>query len=395
MAIIEFNPLRRIRGLQERLSGTALDAAVLFYSKSLYYYTGTTQPGFLVVGPDDYRLLVNKGMEHVPGETWLPPEKVAKGNFEAIVRTLEEWKIQGGALGMEIDVIPAALYLKAAKVLPRFKIADVSRLVLDQRKVKDREELSRIREACRILHQGHDRILAVLREGMTEMDLSAEIEDAHRRAGHEGQYFSRQFDFFMGRGVLASGENLSRIAGKVQSISGMGLSSALPLGASARVLKKGDMVVVDIPTLYRGYHSDQSRTYAVGSAPVSCRDLYRALREIADRTVECLKPGVSSEELYDKAFAFSREIGMEKYFMLLGGNPEPLSFIGHGVGLEVNEMPLVSRGNKDPIPEGAVLTLEMEMWKSDCEVVKLEDTIAVRAEGAEILTMTPRDLFEV
>jgi Xaa-Pro dipeptidase len=395
MGIPEFSPLRRIRGIQERLRGAAVDAVLLNYSKSVFYCTGTTQPSFLIVSPQDYHLLISKGIEHAFQETWLPAEKMSPSGLNGITDILKKWGIRGGVLGMELDVIPAVLYFRVAGMLPQFKIVDISKIILEQRKIKDEQELSYLREAARILHQGHERVMSVLRDGMTELELSAEVEDAHRRAGHEGQYFVRQWDFFMGRGVLASGENLSRIAGKVQSISGAGLSAAIPLGASARKIRKGDMVVVDIPTLYRGYHSDQSRTYVIGKAPASCRELYQGMREIADRTIQFLKPGVTCDDIYQMTFSIAREIGMEPYYLRLGGSPEPLLFVGHGVGLEVNELPLLSKGNTDVIQAGTVVTLEIEMWKSEMEVVKVEDTIAVHPEGAELLTISPRDLHEV
>jgi len=393
--IPEFSPLRRIRGVQERRGDIAVDALLLNYSKSLYYFTGTTQPSFLIVSPHDYHLLISKGIEHAFRETWLPAERVSPGGIDDIADILQRWGIRGGALGMELDVVPAALYLRMTRMLPQFRIVDVSKTVLEQRKIKDGQELAHLREAALILHAGHDRVMSVLREGMTELALSAEVEDAHRRAGHEGQYFVRQWDFFMGRGVLASGENLSHIAGKVQSISGAGLSAAIPLGASMRKIRKGDMVVVDIPTIYRGYHSDQSRTYVIGKAPASCRELYQGMREIADRTIQYLKPGVTCNDVYEMTFSIAREIGVEPYYLRLGGSPDPLSFVGHGVGLEVNELPLLSKGNSDVIQAGTVVTLEIEMWKSETEVVKVEDTIAVHSEGAELLTISPRELHEV
>lgn len=397
MGIQVFNPLRRIRGIQKRLGEAAVDAVLLNYSKSVYYCTGTTQPSFLVISPYDYQLLIMKGMEHVPCETWLPDDKItqAKGGYESIASLLKKHTIGAGILGMELDVVPTALYFKIAGMFPQFKIVDVSRVILEQRKIKDEQELAYLRDAARILHAGHERVMMVLRDGMTELELSAEVEDAHRRAGHEGQYFGRQWDFFMGRGVLASGENLSRIAGKVQSISGTGLSAAIPLGASARNIRKGDMIVVDIPTLYRGYHSDQSRTYVIGKAPHACRELYQGMMEIADRTIAFLKPGVTCDDVYQMTFSIAREIGMAPYYLRLGGSPDPLSFVGHGVGLEVNELPLLSKGNPDVIHAGTVVTLEIEMWKSEMEVVKVEDTIAVHPEGAELLTISPRDLHEV
>lgn len=395
MGIQKFSPLRRIRGIQEKLGNIAVDAVLLNYSKSVYYYTGTAQPSFLVLSPQDFHLLISKGIEHVPRETWIPAEKMSQSGLDGITDILKKWGIRGGVLGMELDVIPAVLYFRVVRMFPQFKIVDVSKAVLEQRKIKDEQELSHLREAARILHQGHERVMSVLRDGMTELELSAEVEDAHRRAGHEGQYFVRQWDFFMGRGVLASGENLSRIAGKVQSISGAGLSAAIPLGASARKIRKGDMVVVDIPTIYRGYHSDQSRTYVIGKAPRACRELYQGMREIADRTIQYLKPGVTCNDVYEMTFSIAREIGMEPYYLRLGGSPDPLSFVGHGVGLEVNELPLLSKGNPDVIQAGTVVTLEIEMWKSQKEVVKVEDTLAIHPEGAEILTISPRDLHEV
>lgn len=395
MEIPKFAPLRRIRDMQERMGNIAIDAALLNYSKSVYYFTGTTQPSFLIISPHEYHLLINKGIEHVPAETWLPDDSFGPGGFEGVLQILKRFGINGGVIGMELDVLPVALYFKIAGMLPEFRIVDVSRAVLEQRKIKDEMELAHLREAARILHAGHVRTLKVLRDGMTELELTCEIEDAHRRAGHEGQYFNRQWDFFMGRGVLASGENLSRIAGKVQSISGTGLSAAIPLGASTRVIRRGDMVVTDIPTLHRGYHSDQSRTYVVGKAPAVCRELYQGMREIADRTIAFLKPGVTCDDIYRLTFSIAREIGMEPYYLRLGGNPKPLPFVGHGVGLEVNELPLLSKGNLDMIQAGTVVTLEIEMWKSPTEVVKVEDTIAVHPEGAELLTISPRELHEV
>lgn len=397
MTVQEINPLQRITEFQRRMREGGLDAALLNYSKSLFYYTGTTQPSYLVVSPEDYRLLVLRGVEHVYGESWLPEEKITstgKGLNDA-VGLLKKWGVSQGMLGMELDVTPASLYLKTADAFRHFEITDLSDLVLGQRKIKDREELEKIREACRIVHEGHERILQVLCEGMTELELSSEIEDAHRRAGHEGQYFIRQFDFYMGRGPVASGDNLSRIAGKVQSITGVGLSPAVPLGASRRAIHRGDMIVVDIPTLYHGYHSDQSRTYSLGKAPESCRVLYRGLKEIADRILARLRPGTRCDEIYSWAVDLADELGFRPYFMRLGGCPEKLSFVGHGLGLEVNEPPLLSKHSKEVLQAGMVVTLEMEMWKTDREVVKLEDTLLLCENGVELLTITPRELHEV
>ncbi len=396
MGIKSFQPLDRISYIQGKMSDSGIDVIYLTYSKSVYYYTGTTQPAILLITPEDYRLMVINGFDFAIEETWINPDKVSPcRGAEDAKELLKRWKINSGTLGTELDILPTTSYFQLSKIFSEFRIVDISHLVLEQRKVKDAKEVENIREACRSVNQGHERILEVLREGMTELELSAEIEHAHRRAGHEGLYFIRQFDFFMGPGPLASGENLSKIAGRVQSITGVGLSHAIPLGASAKKIKKGEMVVVDIPTYYNGYHSDQSRTYVVGKSPESCRLLYEGMKEIADRVIMNLRPGVTCSDIYNMAMKFAAEVNMDSYFMRLGGNPRKLSFVGHGIGLELNEPPLLHKNNQEIFKEGNVVTLELEMWKSVGEVVKLEDTLLITSNGAEILTISPRNLHEV
>ena len=389
-------PLMRIKKLQKALSSTSADSLLLTYSRSTLYYAGTTHPSILIVTPEDYHLLVMRGFDRVLEETCLDTDRISSGKgYKDAKEWLKTRKIEQGTLGMELDILPATQYFKVSELFSEFGIIDISGLILEQRKTKDPQEIESTREACRIVHEGHLRILDVLREGMTELELSSEIEDAHRKAGHEGLYFIRQADFFMGLGPLASGVNLSKIAGKIQSITGVGLSPSIPIGASTKTINKGDMIVVDIPTHYRGYHADQSRTYVLGDPPDICRTMYDGMKEIADQIIEMLRPGISCDDLYKKAIKVAEEIGMSSYFMRLGVDPKKVPFIGHGVGLEVNEPPLLGNNNHEVLEEGMIIALELEMSASIGEVVKLEDTILITSDGVEVLTITPRDLHKV
>ena len=389
-------PLMRIKKLQKALSSTSADSLLLTYSRSTLYYAGTTHPSILIVTPEDYHLLVMRGLDRVLEETCLDTDRISSGKgYKDAKEWLKTRKIEQGTLGMELDILPATQYFKVSELFSEFGIIDISGLILEQRKTKDPQEIESTREACRIVHEGHLRIVDVLREGMTELELSSEIEDAHRKAGHEGLYFIRQADFFMGLGPLASGVNLSKIAGKIQSITGVGLSPSIPMGASTKTINKGDMIVVDIPTHYRGYHADQSRTYVLGDPPDICRTMYDGMKEIADQIIEMLRPGISCDDLYKKAIKVAEEIGMSSYFMRLGVDPKKVPFIGHGVGLEVNEPPLLGKNNHEVLEEGMIIALELEMSASIGEVVKLEDTILITSDGVEVLTITPRDLHKV
>jgi len=396
MGIRPFNPLKRIADLQERMAGAGMDILLLNYSRSVFYYTGTTQPSILVVTPKNYHLIVTSGFDSAIEETWLKPDRVSPGKgYEDMKGRLKRWGIESGRLGMELDILPTALYLRVSKMLPQLTMTDISKMVLDQRKIKDAKEVEDTRESCRVVHQGHARVLEVLHDGMTELELSAELENAYRRAGHEGFYFIRQFDFFMGQGVRAAGEKLSKIAGKVQSISGVGLSHSLPLGASLKKIRRGEIIVVDIPTYYQGYHCDQSRTYVVGKAPEACRSIYQGVKEIADRMIKALRPGIRCADAYETALGFANELRLEPFFMRLGKNHKKVPFIGHGVGLELNEPPMLGQNSDETIEEGMIFALELEMTNGPGEVVKLEDTLLMTSEGAQLLTLTPRDLHEV
>jgi len=389
-------PRKRIANLQHTMEDADVDAVLLSYSRSTLYYAGTTQPSILVITPEDYHLTVIRGMEWAMNETWLKSEKISPGNgYRDVKERLTGWKIEKGRLGLELDILPTGQYLQLLKLFSPLSIVDISKLILEQRKIKDVEEVEHTREACRIVHCGHQRILDVLREEMTELELSSEIEDAHRKAGHEGQYFIRQFDFFMGRGPVCSGANLSRIAGKVASISGVGLSPSIPMGASSKKIKKGETIVVDIPTHYRGYHADQSRTYVLGKPKDICRSMYDGMKEIADRIIDMLRPGLSSTHLYHVACTLAENMGMSSYFMRIGSDSRKVPFIGHGVGLEVNEPPLLGKDSHEVLEEGMIITLELEMCRSLGEVVKLEDMLLISSRGAEILTITPRDLHQI
>ncbi len=386
----------RIKKLQEALSSAGADGALLTYSRSTLYYAGTTHPSIFIVTPEDYHLLVMRGLDRVLEETCLDTDRISPGKgYKDAKEWLKTRKIEQGTLGMELDILPATQYFQVSELFSEFGITDISGLILEQRKTKDPQEIEYTREACRIVHEGHLRILDVLQEGMTELELSSEIEEAHRKAGHEGLYFIRPPDFFMGLGPLASGVNLSKIAGKIQSITGVGLSPSIPMGASTKTIKKGEMIVVDIPTHYHGYHADQSRTYVLGDPPDICRTMYDGMKEIADQIIEMLRPGIRCDDLYKEACNFAEELGIGSYFMRLGTDSKRVPFIGHGVGLEVNEPPLLGKNNHEVLEEGMIMTLELEMCASIGEVVKLEDMLLISSDGVEVLTITPRDLHQI
>jgi Xaa-Pro aminopeptidase len=386
----------RIRYLQEILRNEGLAGAVLFHSRDIFYYTNTAQPSYLVILPDEYALFVRRGYEIALAETWVDAGQIAsEGNLENIIRAMFPGPgVPGEKIGTELDLltIPRARALNRA--LRSRKLTDVSPHILHQRMTKDSSEISSIRKACRAIHSGHLAAVSVLRPGITELELAAAVENAHRLAGHEGCFFLRSSDFVTSRGPVASGPNLRHTSGTLYTLAGAGLSSAVPTGPSRRIIESSDLVLVDIPTCVEGYHADQSRMYAVGRAPSRAKELFERLREVADGIIEKIRPGFAVKELFHEAFLAAERTGLKDSFMMFD-NGSRAHFTGHGIGLEVNEPPLLSATSDVVFSPGMTIALELHLMEPDAYTLKLEDTLLVTGSAVEILTLSPRRLTEV
>jgi Xaa-Pro aminopeptidase len=379
----------RIAVLQREL-GKRDACAILSYSRNILYYTSTAQPAYLLVSPDEFHLFIKSGLEFALGEVSIGREKMSEerqlGKIRKLYPGIEKFK----SVGIELDILTAEQYISFKELFPQNDIFNVSPLVLEQRKTKDDTEIEKLRKACRAIHNGHEAVLAGLKEGMTELDLAALVENAHRQAGHEGIFFIRQPDFFMSRGPISSGANLFRNSGVVYTITGIGLSPAVPAGPSRKKIMRGEPVMIDIPVLVDGYHADQTRTYFIGEAGGKFESMYRDLKDIADHIIENMRQGIKGREIYRMALDRAKELGRENHFQSFGDKRSRL--VGHGIGLELNEPPVPSEYDDSPVNENYVICLDLHMMDRDTGVVKLEDMIWVKQDRNEILTISPREI---
>ncbi|HUH67079.1 MAG TPA: Xaa-Pro peptidase family protein [Syntrophales bacterium] len=389
-------PLDRINYLQKKLKEQDLAGALLAYSRNVFYYTGTAQPSYLAVLPDDYRLFVRSGYDFARKDVFQGIENVEEERRLDNISKKLSGKFQGGnrRIGTELDILTVEQFGQFRKAFHDCEFVNISPAILDERKTKDAGEIERIRAACRAIHQGHEAVLASLKEGVTELELAAAVENAHRLAGHEGIFFIRQPDFFMSRGPISSGENLFKTSGVVYTITGVGLSASVPAGPSRRRLAQGDLLMVDIPVHVGGYHADQTRTYCVGKAGTETMTMYNDLKAIADHLIERMKAGMKCSDIYKMAVEKAAALGRETQFQSFGGGKRS-RLIGHGIGIELNEPPIPSEYDNSPVDNGYVIALDMHMLDESAGVVKLEDMILIKEDGNEILTTTDRVLFEV
>ncbi|MRR37971.1 aminopeptidase P family protein, partial [bacterium] len=353
---------KRIKIFQRRLLDGGIDAALLVYSRDVLYYTGTAQPSCLLVTPDDYTLYVRSGFEFAVQDVFIGREKLAEERRieKVLAGALSRLAGRPGKIGTELDILTAEQYESLRKACPGADFVNISPVTLEQRKVKEPGEIERLRRACDAVHAGHEAVLATLREGVTELELAAAVENAHRLAGHEGIFFIRLPDFFMSRGPIGAGPNLLRNSGVVYTITGVGMSPAVPAGPSRRAIGRGETVIVDIPTLVDGYHADQTRTYCLGKADKAIHALYDDLRAVADQLIGAIRPGMRGSDVYQLAQQKADGLGRSAEFMSFGKG-KTSRILGHGIGLELNEPPILAGFDSSLIPEGCVVALDMHM----------------------------------
>ncbi|MGC9975284.1 MAG: Xaa-Pro peptidase family protein [Syntrophales bacterium] len=386
----------RIKIMQDKMRGLGLRGALLLYSRNILYYTGTAQPSYLVILPDDYFLFVRSGIDFALNDVFINKDKVKEER--RLVNIFKEIfsgpEAESKTIGTELDILTALQFQEIKETFGNYDFLNISPLVLEQRKTKNASEIEKIRKSCDAIHQGHEAVLSTLKDGVTELELAAAVENAHRLAGHEGIFFIRQPDFFMSRGPISSGANLFKNSGVVYTITGVGLSSSVPAGPSLRRISRGEPVIVDIPTLVEGYHADQTRTYCVGKAPEAIKSIYTDLKTIADHLISHIKPGMKCSEIYTAAIAKAKKLGRSEQFQNFGKGKKS-RIIGHGIGLELNEPPIPSEYDHTEVGEDYVIALDMHMMDETAGVVKLEDMILIGQGCNEILTKSPRELFEI
>ncbi len=382
---------KRLVQLQQQMAAAGIDAALLVHPRDVFYYAGTVRPSTLLVGPRETLLLVRRGLEYARAEATLGHVE-GGGSMDDVLAALRAQGKDGGTLGIEFDVVPAQLYQRMQQALVGWQLVDVSALVLAQRTVKDSAELAETERAAAIADAGHAALARILRAGLCELELAAEVERAIRLAGHEG-YQPLRHPAARGGGVfLMGGENLAVRGGYGLVVTGAGMSPASPFGPSHRPVRSGDLLVLDIGSTCGGYTADESRTYVVGAATPAQRALYDVALAVEEELLRRLRPGVTVSALYAAAEAVVAG-GAPPFFapgeLLLPG------FVGHGVGLELDEPPVLWARETSTIAEGMVLAVEVEInaprsgW-----MAKVEDTAHVTADGLRLLTHTPRTLFE-
>lgn len=355
----------RIAKLRKSLSANNLDALIVAKPQNRRYLSGFTAEDDSPASPSAWLIITQDKAMLLTSFTNLEWAKAEVTGFDFINVPIKYTStaadvlrnVQGKRVGFESDYIPVATYRLLADALGAEKeLVGIENLIEDLRQVKDEEEISLIAEAASITDEALARVMSASTIGHTEEEIAWELEKYMRERGADGIAFDT---------IVAAGPN-----------------SALPHSrVSARPIRAGEPVIIDVGARVAGYCSDITRTFVIGEPDERFLEIYNIVLEALQAGEAAIRPGITGREVDDIARQIIAKAGYGEAF----GHG-----LGHGVGLAIHEKPHLSKTSEDVLAENMVVTVEPGIYIPGWGGVRIEDSVVIRGDGVEVLTKTTK-----
>ena len=293
---------------------------------------------------------------------------------------------------LEADELSYNEYIRLQHVFRAEATGNASALIRHIRMIKTPWEIEQMRISARKHEAVYREIPACYRPGMRDIELQIEIEKRMRVHGSLGYFraFGSNMDIFMGS--LLAGENAGEPSPFDFALGGTGMHASGPLGANGTLLEEGTTVMAYMSGNYTAYQTDMTRVFSIGKLPDRAYRVHRVALEIQARMERTAKPGVPCAELYRDALAMAGQEGLEDCFM---GTRFQAKFVGHGVGLEINELPVLTTRSKDILQPGMTFAFEPKFVLAGIGAVGIENTFLVTDSGVEKMTLLDENIIEL
>lgn len=377
---------KRIDRIRSIMAREQISGLLISDNANTYYLTGRVYSGYIYLPLDGMPIYFVRRPVELKGDGTVyihKPELIP----ETLGLNVPE------CLGLEMDVLS---YSQTKRLMSVFgneiKYVNASPVLRLARSVKTEFELERIRQSGIKQMRVYARIPRLYQEGMTDLELQVEIERCSRLEGCLGQFriSGDTMELFMGN--VLTGENADTPCPYDFAMGGGGLDPSIPVGADESVIADGQSVMVDVNGNYTGYMTDMTRTYYLGHLSDEAIRAHQCSIDICHTIERVATPGTPAKALYELAEKMVREQHLENYFM---GHRQHASFIGHGVGIEINEQPVIAPCSRDILQEGNVIALEPKFVIPKVGAVGIENTYTVTSQGLKCLTPAPEELIEL
>lgn len=374
----------RIARVTEAMTSCNLDAVLLCDNSNIYYLTGRVFCGFIYVTAEcEMTCFVRRpstlrgnGIIHIS-----KPEEISKH-----VKPVE-------TMGFELDTMPYSRVERLAAVFQAAVPGNASAVMRKARSVKTPLEIKMMEESGVKQTQVYREIPRLYVEGMSDVELQIEIERALRLRGCLGQFRVTGPDLELYMGNILTGDNADRPSPYDFAMGGAGMSPSLPVGANGTIIKPGKPVMVDINGNFTGYMTDMTRCYIVGEPSSEAVKANEVSREICSTLASMAVPGAAAADLYYKATVIAKDAGLEDYFM---GHRYHAGFVGHGLGISINEQPVIAPRSRDILVTGNAIALEPKFVIPGLGAVGIENTYIVQDSApARCLTLAPEEIVSL
>lgn len=378
----------RIDRLHKAMAGAGIDGLLVADNADIFYLTGRVYAGFAYIPA---------GMAPL----WFVRRPVElEGDGVAYIRKPEDMAshiVAAGLamprrLGLELDILSFNQAERLRSVFPGAECVDTTPMMRAMRAVKTDFEVEQMRLSGLKHEQVYRKIPKLYRVGMTDVELQVEIERISRLEGCLGVFriSGQSMEIYMGN-VLA-GRNADVPAPYDFAMGGRGLDPSIPGGAAGEEIKEHNAVMVDLNGNFTGYMTDMTRVFAVGSLPQEAVDAHQCSIDICRAFEREARPGVEARTLYEMCADMARERGLERYFM---GHRQHAGFVGHGVGIEVNEWPVIAPRSRQILERNNTIALEPKFVIPEVGAVGIENTYVIEDTGARSLTNAPEEIVQL
>lgn len=374
--------------LQKTMQAQGIDACLLTTNVNIFYVSGMVYTGYYYLPATGEPIHFIKS----PQSTCIK-DAVYIRKPEQIGETLKD---KGIALPknilLETDSVAYSQIMRLLTILNLTEAQNGSVWMRKIRSVKTDYEIAQVRQCARQHELVYSRIPQVYRKGMTDIDLQIEIEKLMRLHGSVGTFrgYGDNMEIFMGS--LLVGDNAQAPSPFDFALGGAGISPIVPLGANGSVIREGETIMVDMAGNYTPWMTDMTRVFSAGKTSELAYKAHQVSIEIHEKTMEIFEPGFPCCELYSLAVEKVKQEGLSDYFM---GTTQQAKFIGHGLGLEINEPPVLTPRSKELLVENTVFALEPKFVLPGIGAVGVENTYLVTAQGLEKITLFEEQITEL
>jgi len=371
------------------LNEQGIDGALLLSATELYYYSGIGLEGAVYIPVDGAPVhLVKRNVALARLHSAIPIVQ----SFGKQSKLFETLGIKSETrIAVEADLLPFSLVSFLQSKAGRTQLVDGSFIFRHQRSVKSESEIELIEKAANIVDRSFDFCTGIAKPNMTEVELASQLDCWLLENGHGGFITTRAYGFLMPQYSYVVSSTASALNSQFTPVSSGGLSLKYPFGPSHQKIGRDSPFLVDTCGNCQGYISDTTRTFVLGRFDPETRSQLDSLDQIRLLIQKGLQPGMNLGTLYGRVLALSRELGIEEHFM--GDGSDKVSFVGHGVGLELDDLPVFYSGGPDLEP-GNVVACEPKLVFLGKKILGIEDTFAVTEAGCSRLSRAP-DRYEI